>query len=293
MKASPAKDPKISTKAKLVGVALAGLTLVSMLGVLDGPWIGILVGGIFSVLGLMIAFSVFGPYESKGLVVLLQAPGRLLLGAVMIFLGGLGVVSGTADMRPSLVWRYPKFGDLRTLFWDRADFQAMACRVAPGEDAEALRYALRRSGGGRFGCPGPGGSISLLERTEGAGIDSFLAILEARCYDQGDLDRQLNRDARQGPEQRLRVQKLVAAGANPNVEIDGATALGGALLQNDPQLAMWLLENGAQANFTYLDGTTLLDQAARSDRAELRPVYEEMLRRGGAGEPPRLEQPPG
>lgn len=273
-------------------IAIAAGLVAASLGMLDGPWIGVLVGSIFLVLGLVVVFTLFGPYEDGALAGFFQAPGRLLLGALMIFLGGLGLVSGISDIRPSLVWQYPVFGDLRTLFWSRDRYRAMACDRVEGGPPAALEYAISRTGLSQIDCDDPFSSqpAALIAMADDPVL--FDVALRGGRYSQAALDRELNDEARRGPEHRGRVEQLVAAGANPNVEIDLYNAVAGAIASHHPQLVEWLLENGAQANFTFADGRTLLDFARDSDRPDMRPIYEGMLLRHGAREPLKLEQAP-
>lgn len=290
---SPRKKPA-PPDAKPAGLGLkigvGVLILVGAVGLLDGAWVGVLVGSIFVLIGLMVAFTFFGPYEGNPWSALFQAPGRLVLGGVMIFLGGLALVSAISDLRPSLAWNYPKFGDLRTLFWDPDDYRAMACKFAEYGPPKAIAYALERGGPGRVDCPRPDRSYDglLAIADQPAEIE---VILAARSYNQRDLDRKLVDLARRGGEFRHNLESLMEAGANPNVEIDYDTALSAALANHHLQLAQWLLGNGAQANFTFASGETLLERAKGVDRADLRRPYEELLLSRGAAESPKLEQP--
>ena len=95
-KAPAPPDGKWSWSKVLAGIVV----FVGLFGLLDGPWVGIFVGSIFVLLGLLIAMTFFGPYD-RGPAAIFQAPGRLLLGALMIFLGGLALVSAISDIRPS------------------------------------------------------------------------------------------------------------------------------------------------------------------------------------------------
>lgn len=294
---SPRKPPSdAKTKAgklSLPGVGVLILLFSSWLGLLDGAWVGIFVGTIFLMIGLLVVWAAFfGGFDSPWLV-LVQAPGRLLLGALMIFLGGLAVVSATSDLWPALTWKQPWFGDLRTLFWGKERFTQMACHYAEEGPPEALRFALERAPQHRLLCNRPGGTVlPLLELAE---TDAKVEMLVATGqYQQGDLDRKLVDLCREGAKRLPAIERLLGAGANPNVEIDYETALSAAFNNEETTLALWLLEHGAQANYTFQNGETLLEQTERSGRVDLMPVYGEMLRRHGANEKPKLEQtPPG
>ncbi len=60
----------------------------------------------------------------------------------------------------------------------------------------------------------------------------------------------------------------------------------------ETSLAMWLLENGAQANVTFSNGETLLERTERTGVVGLMEVYAEMLRSHGAEEKPKLRADP-
>lgn len=269
-----------------IGGTLLAIAVVAVfeLGFYPAPLVGMLVGSAFALLGVWIVFLVFGPYETRyPWVVPLQALGRLAFGALLIFLGGLGVVSATSSMRPSLVWEQPRFGDLRTLFWKKEAFAEMACHRVEDGPPEALAFALERAPPGQVYC---GGGQTLMDRAED---DEILELLiRARRFDQSDLDSKLLALAWQ--DRRLAIESLVAAGANPNAVLGDQTALGSALLNHQLSLAVWLLEHGAQANQTFADGSSLLDLAKNVDQVDKRETYVALLLRHGAAEAPRLEQ---
>jgi hypothetical protein len=290
----PPRDSKTKAGKLLAAVVVLILLSSSWFGLLDGPWVGIFVGSIFLMIGLLVSWSVvFGGYDSPWLA-LVQAPGRLLLGGLLIFLGGLGVVSATSDYWPALVWKQPWFGDLRTLFWGEERFTAMACHYAEEGPPEALRFALERAPQRRLLCQQPvnGIEVSLLDVAE---TDEKIEMLvAARQYHQADLDRKLIDLCRQGTGRLPAIERLLGAGANPNTEISYETALSAAFDNEQTRLALWLLEHGAQANYTFQNGETLLERTERSGRVDLMPIYGEMLRSHGANEKPKLEQtPPG
>lgn len=290
----PPSDAKTKAgKLSLPGVGVLILLFCSWLGLLDGPWVGIFVGTIFLMIGLLVVWTAFfGGFDGPWLV-LVQAPGRLLLGALMIFLGGLAVVSATSDLWPALSWKQPWFGDLRTLFWGEERFTQMACHYAEEGPREALHFALERAPQRRLLCKQRDGTgLPLLELAETN--EKVEMVMAARQWLQGDLDRKLIDLCREGSSKLPAIERLLGAGANPNTEISYETALSAAFSNEETTLALWLLEHGAQANFTFQNGETLLERVERSGRVDLMPVYGEMLRRHGANEKPKLEQtPPG
>lgn len=287
------QEPKKSVLDRKLGLpavfVLVGLILASMLGLLDGPWVGIFVGLVFASAGLVGLFnSLFGRGDFSPFPIgLLQRFGGLLLSAVMIFLGGLGLVSGTTDKWPSTVWSWPWLGDLRTLFWAPERFTLAACHYAKEGPPEALIFMLERSPQKRFSCL-HGLDQSLLELTDDVVmIDALLA--HAR-FDQADLDHKLLELCR--IDQRPAIASLLEHGANPNRDIAGESALSAAFNNHKTSLVAWLLENGAQANFTYQTGETQLERAKNTDVRELGQIYVDLLLRHGATEKPKLEISP-
>lgn len=269
--------------------AAAVFLIVVFFGLYPKPLVGILVGVVFLFLGVRILFTLLGPYdEAQPWQVPVQGAGRIAVGALLIFCGSLALLPAISDLRPALVWEHPRFGDLRTLFWGHDAYAAFACDAAEHGPPAKLRYAVERlEASSPVSCPGFGSErLSLLETAEGD--EEIAIVLRSRRYVREDLDRKLHALAWQ--DRRPAIESLVAAGANPNAMIEGNTALGVALDNTRTALAVWLLENGAQASVVLPDGSTLLERASRTDQIDLRETYAELLIRHGAGEKPKLEQ---
>jgi hypothetical protein len=67
------------------------------------------------------------------------------------------------------------------------------------------------------------------------------------------------------------IEMLLGSGADPNIMtvVDGRTALGNAVRNNDVKLARLLVDNGADVNQRRFNGQTYLSQAAWSQQAEV------------------------
>lgn len=281
---APGASRRLSWRSEYTWLSAAVLVVFGLI-TSGGALVGIAVGAVFAFVGVRIAFLVFGPYEThRPWLVPIQGLGRLALGLLMAVLGGVAILSAATDMQPSLIWEYPRFGDLRTIFWSDDRFVEMACDHVNAGPPAALAFALERAPQRRFECGANTGSLIDLA-AEDETIDT---LIRHRQFDQDDLDRKLVSVA--WHDRRPVIESLMAAGANPNAVVSGQTALGTAIQNYQLPLAVWLLEHGAQASQTLPNGTTLLDLAKDLDQIEQRDTYAELLLRHGAADPPKLEQ---
>lgn len=249
---------------------------------LSPQWLGLVGGTLFGLLGLVIAVS--GLIRlwpgRKSVAQLAQAVGGCAIGLFMAGLGTVSVTEAIVDIWPATLWTSPTVGHLRTWFWNADAFANLACWAVEEAPPEALRFALEERQKllreqTRIACqPRSAGTTRLLSLTDDP--QRLRMVLQADPPEQHELDARLVELCR--VDARPAIEMLLEAGANPNAEVEGESAVLAAFFNHQTSLAVYLLEHGASANLRYRNGSTLLDEAARVDRVDLREPYVALLK---------------